>query len=110
MSNHFHLVPETPQANLVAGMKSELAQEAAEGRAERLIIAGLESLKWRQGDLVTWPKGGKREAKFALEIRRETTMTLLWLANRLCMGSAGYLQFLFHQTGKNRPRYSHKPS
>ena len=70
MPNHFHWVVETPQPNLVAGMKWLLGEwgipeDGPEGRQrleqalEELIIAeDLKRGRWQEADLKTRPKGG----------------------------------------------------
>ena len=65
MRNHFHLVIETPQPNLVAGMKwllgtytsrynrrhnGEAVQEAEAAQGERLVVQGLKRLGWSEAD------------------------------------------------------------
>src|SRR3982074_921393 len=42
------------------------------------------------GDLARRRKGDKHKRKIALRLRRETTMTWEWIAQRLEMGAAGY--------------------
>ena len=80
----FHLAIETPQANLVAGMKSllgtytsrfnrrhkefgEIVREAVEAQAERLVKEGLERMKWRENDLLARRKGSARKVRLASE-------------------------------------------
>jgi len=170
MGNHFHLVVETPQANLVAGMKWLLGtytsrynrhhkefghlfsgrykalmvdgsgngylktvgdyvhlnparaglleqvsarpgpshfgpaiQEAAEAVAERLVAAGLKRLAWTGEELASRRKGDSAKLKLAQELRRKTTVFIAWIAQRLCMGSRGYLAWLLQQQ-KRRER------
>jgi REP element-mobilizing transposase RayT len=154
MSNHFHLVIETPQANLVAGMKwllgtctsrynrrhkecghlfregefkalergwclgeeqfrrelleqvnqrpgpshfGEAVQEAVEARAERLAAAALRRLSWTEEDLKGGPKGEPDKVEIARELRRQTTMPLAWIAERLRMGARGHLAWLLQR-------------
>jgi hypothetical protein len=37
--------------------------------------------------LTRWRKGDKRRVRIALRLRRETTMTLKWMAEQLAMGT-----------------------
>ena len=145
MRNHFHLVVETPQANLVAGMKwflgtytsryhrrhkefkpvergwflgeeafrqalleqvqerpgpshfGEAVQAGAEAQAERWIERGLQQLKWSQEELASRPKGDAGKVRLAMELRRQTTVPLAWIAQRLQMGSRGYAAWLLQQ-------------
>jgi REP element-mobilizing transposase RayT len=62
MSNHFHLVVETPQPNLVAGMK------------------------WLLG---TYTR--RRPRRTGKRLRSQTTMSLKWIAARLKMGAWTYV-------------------
>jgi REP element-mobilizing transposase RayT len=70
MRNHLHLVLETPNANLVAGMRwflsaytirfgenhsEELHRETAEQRANRIIVEELSRRGWEESDLATRP-------------------------------------------------------
>jgi REP element-mobilizing transposase RayT len=78
----------------------EIVQEAAEAQAERLIKSGLKRLKWTEKDLSARRKGDAGKVKLASELRSKTTMPLLWIANRLKMGSRGYLTWLLYRNGK----------
>jgi len=119
MSNHFHLVVETPQPNLAAGMKwflgdeqfrrellgqvsgrpgprhfGEAVQEASEAQAERLVVEGLKRLGWTEEVLRAKRKGDASKVALARELRSRTTMPLAWIAGRLWMGRRGYLAWL----------------
>jgi len=41
--------------------------------------------------LTGWRKGDKRKVRIALRLRRETTMTLKWMAEQLAMGTCANL-------------------
>jgi len=83
-----------------ASYYGELVREAAEARAERLVLEGLKRLKWREEELMRLRKGDKGKVGLALEMRRHTTMPMAWIAKRLRMGSAGYLKWLLSQAKK----------
>jgi hypothetical protein len=51
----------------------------------------LEGLRWAETDLAKRPKGDREKVRMAERLRRETTMTLKWIAHRLHMGSWTYL-------------------
>jgi REP element-mobilizing transposase RayT len=141
MDNHFHLVVETPQANLAAGMKwlwgtytarfnrqhrlfghlfsgrykslpvdhsgndylrellrqasqqmgahhyGEERRESAEDKAARLVAAGLKAAGWKESDLAMRRKGDPVKLDLARRLRRETTLPLKWICDRLEMGS-----------------------
>jgi len=66
----------------------EERQEAAEARAEALVAEELEKVGWKAGELEQRRKGDAGKVRTARQLRRETTMTLDWIAQRLRMGSA----------------------
>jgi REP element-mobilizing transposase RayT len=62
-------------------------QESGEEKAERIVVEELKRRKWGEADLLERRKGDREKVKMALRLRRETTMTLKWIAQRLQMGS-----------------------
>jgi hypothetical protein len=66
----------------------EERQESAQEQAERLVRAELTRLGWAEAELQRRRKGDGTKALVAQRLRRETTMTLDWIAQRLQMGSA----------------------
>jgi REP element-mobilizing transposase RayT len=78
----------------------EVMQEAAQARAERMVVEGLKRLKWSDADLQGRRKGEAGKVKLAQELRAQTTMPLAWIADRLNMGSRGYLARLLGQSRK----------
>ena len=79
------------------GREGERARERSEtdaALAERIVRAALREVGWRDIDLATKPKGHRVKVKIASELRAETPMTRQWIANRLKMGSAGYVSNL----------------
>jgi len=90
------------QAGGMAGAShfGEMVQEAAENRAERMVTAALKRLRWEEGDLAARRKGDPHKVKLAWELRAQTTMPLAWIAQRLSMGSRGYLTWLLYRYGK----------
>ena len=62
-------------------------QESGEEKAERIVTAELKRRKWEETDLVNRRKGDPEKVKMALRLRRESIMTLKWIAQRLHMGS-----------------------
>jgi REP element-mobilizing transposase RayT len=141
MRNHYHLVVETPNANLVAGMAwlqgsytirlnhwhprdaghisrsgassaarsgstigtqemlgraegqlgehhfGALRQETAEAKAERIIGEELGRRGWREDDLAARRKSDAGKLEIAARVRRETTLTLKQIAERLHLGT-----------------------
>jgi putative transposase len=80
----------------------EALQEAVEVRAERIVAEGLKRLRWSEADLRARRKGEPGKVRLARELRSETTMPLAWIAERLSMGSRGYLAWLLGQGRKTK--------
>ena len=117
MRNHFHLVLETPQPNLVVGMKwlreevdarpgpshfGEAVQEAEAAQAERRVVEGLRRMAWTEADLSARRKAERAKVQLARELRSKTTMPLAWIAERLNMGTRGHLAWLLQGRGRGR--------
>ena len=64
-----------------------LRQESSEAKAERIIAQELKRLKWAESDLAGQPKNHSRMLALAARLRRETTLTIRQIAQRLHMGS-----------------------
>ena len=64
-----------------------LRHESAETKAERIIAEELRSATWKEDDLTKRPKGDGVKLAIALRLRRETTLTIREIAQRLNMGS-----------------------
>jgi hypothetical protein len=65
----------------------EERRESAEDKAARLVAAGLKAAGWQESDLGSRRKGGPVKMALALRLRRETTMPIKWICERLAMGS-----------------------
>ena len=66
----------------------EELRESAEERAEGLIRAALKRKGWMEKDLQERRKGDEFKVRLAEQLRAETTVTLRWIAARLCMALA----------------------
>ncbi len=64
-------------------------------------MAGLKRLGWTGAMLAVRRKGDPRKVELAQELRRKTTMPMVWIAGRLCMGSRGYLAWLLSHPHEN---------
>jgi REP element-mobilizing transposase RayT len=78
----------------------EAVQESVEARAERRVKERLRAMEWTEQDLAARRKGDAAKVTLAAAIRAETTMPLAWIAQRLRMGSRGYLTWLLQRQGK----------
>jgi REP element-mobilizing transposase RayT len=77
-------------------------KESAEAKAERIVTEELRRRGWNAGDLAERRKGDPEKVKTALRLRRETTMTTAWIAQRLAMGTRAYLSHLFYRQARAR--------
>ena len=82
-------------------------QEAGLAKAERIARQELDQLKWNETDLKGRRKSDPQKVRIAARLRSETTMTLEWIAARLCMGAPTHLASLL-QRQKNSPATSEK--
>jgi putative transposase len=65
----------------------EERQESGEAKAERIVEEELRRRGWTKRSLGERRKGDPEKVKMALRLRRESIMTLKWIARRLAMGS-----------------------
>jgi uncharacterized protein YoaH (UPF0181 family) len=61
--------------------------ESGEEKAEQIVAEELRRRKWEEANLVKRRKGDPEKVKMALRLRRESIMTLKWIAQRLHIGS-----------------------
>ena len=71
-------------------------QESAIAKAERLLGEELRRRGWKTNDLAARRKGDPQKLAMAEYLRRETTMTLPWIAQRLHMGTRTHLSHLLY--------------
>ena len=74
--------------------------ESAEATAEQIIAGELKRRRWQEADLKTRAKGDAAKVALAARLRAETTMTAGWIAERLGMGTRGYLNHLLYRKRK----------
>lgn len=70
-----------------ASHHSARRRETEAEKAEAIVKEELKRIGWSQRDLPNQPKEAKRKVAIARRLRKETTMTLKWIANRLEMGT-----------------------
>jgi hypothetical protein len=66
-------------------------EEAAEAKAERIISDELSRRRWKESDVERRAKGDRVKIALAMCPRRETLVTVKWIAARLHLGTAGYV-------------------
>ena len=76
----------------------EERRERDKAKAGRLVAEGLARLGWKESDLALHRKGDANKVSLAAQLRRETTMSLKWIASQLHMGSWTYVSNLLSQT------------
>ena len=66
----------------------------------RTLEEACQKALWQVQALAARRKGDAAKVKLAASVRAETTLPLAWIAERLRMGSRGYLTWLLHRQGK----------
>ena len=69
-------------------------------KPEGIVREESATLRWDTPDLQSWRKGDPRKVRIAARLRRETTMTLAWIAERLRMGAGSHVACLLYRRGK----------
>jgi putative transposase len=80
----------------------EMRRESAHARAERLIAQALKRLQWNASELARRPKSDPAKLALAARLRKETTLTIRQLAERLHMGSWKSLNNKLYLLGKSK--------
>ncbi len=75
------------QGHLGPNHSGQMREQAARARAEAIIGAELKRLRWKEVDLSRRPKSDPGKLALAARLRRETTLTVEQIADRLRMGS-----------------------
>ncbi len=78
---------EQMDARLSDQHSGKLRRESAEAKGERIVAEELKRLRWSQDDLKGHLKGDPAKLALAARLRRETTLTVRQIAERLHMGS-----------------------
>ena len=65
----------------------EMRRQASQARADEIIAAELKRLRWQEADLRRRAKSDPGKLALAARLRRETTLTIQQIADRLQMGS-----------------------
>jgi REP element-mobilizing transposase RayT len=78
----------------------EERQETAAAHAEGIVREELKRRRWREEDLGRRAKGDAVKVALAVRLRLETVMTVKWIAERLQMGTPGYVNLLLYRRRK----------
>jgi putative transposase len=75
-------------------------QETVEAHAEGIVAEELDRRRWGAQELARRAKGDAQKVAMAVRLRAETAVTVKWIAERLQMGSPGYLNHLLYRQRK----------
>ncbi len=70
--------------------------ESQQERAERVVAEEMRRRRWKEVDLGLTMKGDPEKVKIALRLRKETLVTVAWIAQRLQMGSVANVNTLLY--------------
>jgi len=84
-------------------------RESGEAKAERLVREELAKLGWTEAEVAQRRKGDPGKVRIARRLRRETTMTLSWIAARLKMGVWTHVSNLLSSTQRTGAGPARKP-
>jgi len=82
----------------------ELRRESAEVRAERIVAEELGRLGWSEAQLRERRKSDPAKLALAARLRRETTLTVGWIANRLHLGTRKSAAVKPHRWGNGKQK------
>jgi len=80
----------------------EACQESAAAKAERIVAEELAKREWAEVSLAGRRKGDPGKLAVAERLRKETTVTLEWIAARLQMGTRTHLAHLLYWKRRDR--------
>ena len=72
-----------------------------EERAQRIVVEGLKQARGEETALRTQRKGHPIKVRLARRLRKETTVTLKWIAQRRCMGTWTHVANLLRASAKS---------
>jgi len=77
-------------------------QTPDKAKALAIVEQELKRRKWNEEELKARRKGDKNKVAIAARLRKQTTMTLKWIAEHLEMGSWNNVSNLLASTGQSR--------
>ena len=81
---------------IVPGHYGAQRQESGEDKARQIARAGMQKLGWGEKELPVQSKADKGKLRLARRLRKETIMSLKWIARELKMGSWTYVSNLLN--------------
>ena len=80
----------------------EERQESQLEQAEGVVVGELRRRRWKEETLGRRKKGDPEKIEIALRLRKETLVTVAWIAKRLRMGSVANVNTLLYHRRRNR--------
>ena len=78
-------------------------RQSALAKAQRMAQEELDALGWAAQDLQGRRKSDPQKVRIASRLRRETMMTLEWIADRLCVRAATHVASLLQRHNQKGP-------
>jgi len=75
-------------------------QETMVARAERIVVEEMKRRRWKEAQLERRAKGDAQKVAIAVRLRAESAVTVQWIAERLRMGTPGYVHYLLYRQRK----------
>lgn len=91
------------QSKLTAHHGGQLRRECAEAQAETIINSELAQRRWTDHNLRNLRKSAPEKMKIAARLRRETVVSMKWIADRLSMGTANSANVRLYEWMQNHP-------
>jgi len=82
----------------------EERRETQEERAQQVVAEELRRRRWKEATLQERAKADREKVKMAVRLRRETLMTVAWIAKRLQMGSVANVNTLLYHWRKAKKK------
>ena len=76
--------------------------ETMAARAEGIVVTEMKRRRWEERELKRKAKGDAHKVAIAERLRAETAVTVKWIAERLKMGSPGYVHHLLYRQRRKR--------
>ena len=84
------------------GHRSLYRQHDAQSQAETIVLEELKKRRWTAQELARRRKSDQDKIMIAQRLRRETTVTIDWIAKRLHMGTTNSLSTVLSRIKKSR--------
>ena len=76
--------------------------ETVEAHAEGIVLEEFKRRRWKESELERRAKGDAEKLAVAMRLRKETAVTMKWIAARLRMGTPSHVNHLLYQKRKTK--------